>query len=520
MYPYQPGEAVAQARSRPWQDQLCAVGFPLLATMLFMLSTRHGIGIWPDSVRYMNLSPMPWDAPLYPGLLQMVAAAGMDISAAAWGIGLVLTALNAFLTWHVLRVASGRTVPAAVGTALIIIAPQSVGLYGLAMSEPLFITMILATLAAFIRYVESDDKGWLYGIGIGVGLASLTRFTGPALGAAMALFLLIQPRRTLGERIANVARVALPSMLLFAGWAVVSELAAGRSTGRPLEWLGNMTAGDWWLSFEALTAWIVPGNVPGPIRGALFLIALGAGLALVVRHARRALRAAAKGRADAGLIALPLAFFFFTYLAFMVLATAIEANLHLNSRYAYPIYGTSVMAVTIALARVRMARGGTRWLRAALAGVACVMIAGHTVRTAVRTHDVYRHGEGYASLSWRHSPAIAAVAALPRDAVLYSNGADAIGYLLRRPARYIPMVFELRTGRDEPAFPYAAQLARARADLMRGDAYVVFLNKVDWRFYMPPEHELADRLKLIRVARLSDGVIYRGAPQKNASETQ
>ncbi|HKY82682.1 MAG TPA: glycosyltransferase family 39 protein, partial [Sphingobium sp.] len=258
MYQFRSSEELAEARSRPSLDRSYAIGLPVLAVILFVLSTHHGIGIWPDSTRYMNLSPQPWDAPLYPALLQLVAATGIDIATAAWGIGFVLTALNSFLTWHVLRVAGGRSHVAALGTLLIVIAPQSVSFYGLAMSEPLFLTAILASQIAFLRYTQTDDARWLFAVGIGVGLASLARFTGPALGAAFALFLLIDPRLVIAGRVANVGRILLPSALLFLGWAGLSEEISGRSTGRPLEWLGNMTTADWWSSFEALTAWIVP----------------------------------------------------------------------------------------------------------------------------------------------------------------------------------------------------------------------------------------------------------------------
>ena len=148
MYPFQPDEALARARSGIVLDRISAGGLPLLALLLFLLVTHHGIGIWPDSTRYMSLSSQPWDAPLYPALLQLVAMPGIDIVSGAWGIGLVLAPLNAFLAWYLIRTASGSPAAAALGTAIIIIAPQTVTLHGLAMSEPLFLTTIYGTLIA------------------------------------------------------------------------------------------------------------------------------------------------------------------------------------------------------------------------------------------------------------------------------------------------------------------------------------------------------------------------------------
>lgn len=127
MFQFRVQEALAVSKPTPALDWACAIGFPLVAALLFLLSTHHGIGIYPDSTRYMGLAARPWDAPLYPALLQLVAATGIDIATGAWGIGLALCALNALLTWAILREASGRATYAALGTALVVIAPQTAG---------------------------------------------------------------------------------------------------------------------------------------------------------------------------------------------------------------------------------------------------------------------------------------------------------------------------------------------------------------------------------------------------------
>ncbi|HUD93447.1 glycosyltransferase family 39 protein [Sphingobium sp.] len=506
--PAKPGSATAQIDLGRWLDRICPIAFPLIALVLFLLATHHGIGIWPDSARYMNMAHNAWDAPLYPALLQLVAMTGLDIVQGAWLIAIVLAMLNPWLSWHLLRRACGQPAYAAFGTALIVISPQTASLHALAMSEPLFLTMILATLGALMRYLREDDGRWLIIAGLWIGFASLVRFTGPPLGAAIALFLLIDPRHALPRRLANIGRILLPSAAIFLGWALLSEEIMGRSTGRPLELYGNMAGSEWLASFNALTIWILPNGVPFAIRGALFLAVFAASLWLLARQGWQAVKARVDGPGTLDLLAVPLTFFFFAYLLFMVLATSIEANLHLNGRYAYPVYGTSIMAVTIALAWFRDATGPTRLVRHALTALGVAMLLSHGIRTADRTHEAYMDGVGYASRQWVTSPTVAAVGRLPRDAVLYSNGADIIGYLLRRRSLGLPEPFELRTGRDDPAFPYAAQLAAARAALSRGNAYVVFLNGVDWRFYMGSEKELARELDLVRIVKLADGSIY------------
>src|SRR3546814_15470938 len=51
----------------------------LVSSFLFLLGTRYGIGILPDSTRYMSINDKPFDAPLYPWMLMVLAATGISI---------------------------------------------------------------------------------------------------------------------------------------------------------------------------------------------------------------------------------------------------------------------------------------------------------------------------------------------------------------------------------------------------------------------------------------------------------
>ena len=72
----------------------------------------------------------------------------------------------------------------------------------------------------------------------------------------------------------------------------------------------------------------------------------------------------------------------------------------------------------------------------------------------------------------------------------------------------IPMLVDSRTGRDRPHDPYRNQVERLRARLAEGNAYVIYVDGVDWRFYAAPERELVERLDLHLVGQLPDGRIY------------
>src|SRR3546814_4669615 len=72
----------------------------------------------------------------------------------------------------------------------------------------------------------------------------------PPLGAAIAICLLINPRHPLRQRILDACRIAVVSGSIFVLWTFASEALVGRSTGRPLQFYGNMDSDAWMRSEE------------------------------------------------------------------------------------------------------------------------------------------------------------------------------------------------------------------------------------------------------------------------------
>lgn len=480
----------------------------LISVALFLVNTRHGIGILVDSTRYMSINERPYDAPLYPWILQAGAALGLTKTSVAQYFGLASVVANTFLVWHLLMRSTKRYAYALAGTLIVILAPQFVALHSVAMSEPTFLLCILLTLLAFLRFLETDSRAWLAACAIALGFATLARFTAPPLGAAIAIAILLNPRHDIGRRVADAAIFTIVSASIFFVWVLASQLTAGHSIGRALWFYGNMGAKEWLTSLEALTAWLLPDQVPFALRVAVLAMFVASTLVLCVLQVRATLRQSRETRQVEAMLPLVLGLFFLFYMAFMVLSTSLEANLSLNSRYAFPAYATTVMLVTILAAFFADAPGSIRLLHHFLVGLAAVVLVSHATRTIIRSAEAYRSGIGYASLAWHASPTMDAVRQLPQDALLVSNGADAIAYILGRPASFVPERVQLRTGVENPEKPLELQLQQLRERLGRGPSYVVVFDKVDWRFYLLEEAELTRRLSLVKVADFADGRIY------------
>lgn len=502
---------------RVCRNRIVGAGFVLLSVGIFLVNTRQGIGIWVDSTRYMGISERPYDAPLYAWMLQPILAL-FESNTGAKLLGLVIVAANSGLIWYLLIRATNRSRHAALGTLLIILSPQFVTLHASAMSEPTFLFFTLLTLLAFLRYLENDSRSWLVACAIALALATLARFVAPPLGAALAICILVNPRHDIGRRIGHAALLAVVSASIFLSWLFYSHLTTGRSIGRDLWFYGNMGTREWLASLEALTAWLLPDAIPFAVRVITFASFAVAITALTFVHTSQALRRAHAVRVVDDLLPATLGLFFLLYLAFVVLSTSLEANLSLNSRYAFPIYITTILMTTIVLARTPHVTGTVKLLRYGLVVLLVLVAIGHVARTTARSQEASRMGVGYASLAWRNSPTISAIRALPTDSLLYSNGADVIAYILGRPASFIPERVQLRTGRENPQNPLDLQLERMRANTGQGLSHVVIFDKVDWRFYLLDEAELVQRLSLELIANETDGRIYAISRRRKSNE--
>jgi 4-amino-4-deoxy-L-arabinose transferase-like glycosyltransferase len=487
------------------------------ALLLFLAATRQGIGVGPDSTRYMGLGPEPYDAPGYAWLLQGLAGSGLGFDRAGLLIGFVLTGANVLLAWSLLRRLDVSAGTAFVATGMLVLSPQFNGVHALAMSEPLFILFMLLCLHALVRFWEGQSRFWLALSSACLGACALVRFVAPPLGAAVAIVLLVDSSRSLRRRVVDVVLFAGISVAIFGIWVLVSQLTRGRSTGRPLQLLGNFSDHALWTSIDAVTALVLPTQLPLALRLAvlLALVAIVVALALAGRDGSSANRN--PHRRARRLLSIGLAAFLVLYMAFFWLATQLEANLNLNGRYLLPAYvGACLLIATLVEDARPRPEWGPRLVRlCALVFGALLLI--HFVRTAESTRTAFRDGVGYASIAWAQSPTMAAVAALPAHAAIYTNGPDVIGYRLNRPAQFVPRKFKLRLGIDDPADPYVAQVERLQRDLDRGNTYVVFFDKIGWRFYLDSEREVVDKFKLVRLSDLADGRVF--AIPNRVSET-
>jgi hypothetical protein len=493
---------------------------PLLGAVsliLFFLNTRHGIGVLPDSTRYMGMDQNPYDAPVYAWLLRASVPLGIDFNTMATAVAVIVLSLNVVLVTAFLFRITEHIIYAAAGSALILFSPHFVTFHSLAMSEPLFLLFLLLTLHLSLTFLQTENRFWLVLTGLALGLATLTRFTAPPLGAALALVFLLDRRHRLTKRIANAAILFAISGTMFFGWVTANHYSGEQSIGRELSFLGTMGLKEWYKSFVAMVAWFLPDDVPNFMRFPVFILALGMIAFLAWKQGLRTLGPSPVKKPGTELILVVLAFAFMSYVAFVFLASAIEANLFLNGRYGFPAYVFLIFLSAGLISRHFALPKKSKALAVGVATFAVLILAAHGASTAVRTYDAFQNGIGYNSLVWKSSPTVASLRKLPADAAFYSNGSDAVAYVVRKPSRYIPHEWLLRTNLPDATNPLPQQIAAIRERAETQSVYVVYFDMIWWRPYLIDEKKLKADLGMELVESLPDGRIYKVTADTNVS---
>ncbi len=133
-------------------------------------------------------------------------------------LGLLAFVLTAVSLHDLLRRLHPDPLVAVLGTALLVLNPSLLYLQTTAMTEPLLLAFLTATLAGLARWQDTGSARTLLWSGIWLALAVGTRYDGWFAGACIAPWLLWQARRADLPLVATLWRFAWPSLLLTLLW--------------------------------------------------------------------------------------------------------------------------------------------------------------------------------------------------------------------------------------------------------------------------------------------------------------
>lgn len=280
-------------RTRPDPVVVAVVIIAASASALTWLRTDPSPGITPDSVAYWDAASnlMAGDglrisyafseqvlSHFPPGYSLVLAGVGSisNLSFAASAVNALSVGLGAALIAGISRLIVGRWTWIAAGTALLFsVSDQTLAVYGMLWSEPLFVALMLIHMAALVVAVRDNNIGWTVAAGAAGATAASVRY----VGAAFALSSFVILWRS-GMRVHAFITAGL------VGFGTMISLLIGKSS-RTIAWLPLRWQDVIDLS-ETAGSWVAPVV---PMAGLMIAVLAAAWLILDRKDAVRSERA-------------------------------------------------------------------------------------------------------------------------------------------------------------------------------------------------------------------------------------
>jgi len=417
----------------------------LAIALLWTAAGVHGLGISPDSVGYLaaahnianglgavmqNGEPLISQPPLYP--LVMAATewfVGVPPSRSATALSMVLLGLNVLMAGLLLRRVTVHGGTALFFTALVYYPLFAVSQY--AWSEPLFICMSLAAFLCLNRYFSQPNLVRLLHISLLVALASLTRYIGVTLAAAIGISLFgfhLQRRNGLSLVIGRPALFMVIALGPLGLWALRNRTLSGTFFGPRASSVFTFSENVRRV-FQTYRDWFALDGT----RGWITLIVSSA---LVIACILVLLRSRQTRRIDPLSEWQPFATYWLVYVVFLVITATRIAFDEIDSRLLSPIVVSGAVVILALTESILDKAKPYSILRRAI--VVLLLVLGGVLFVGIveqTADDVALHrqnGRGYNSVKWRNNALVHALRndPLPADCVVYSNDPSGASYHL------------------------------------------------------------------------------------------
>lgn len=500
-------------------SRVVALGATLAGVVgVWVATLRYGIGLTPDSVRYLDgahslasgagytangqaITDFP---PGYSWILsqgQHFGVSAIDAARLLSLVAIVATILLAYvlLCRHVLSEGIRTAAIVAIGCSAILLE-----IYEKALSEHFFVPVLLL----FLLVSENLLRGGRFAVLVG----PLVLLAWAAFSLRYAGVVLI----VVGALVVYVARRSRGSWTAL-GLAIAYGAVAGSA---PLAWMiRNVDAGSGPLGPRAgasasvytnvtrvaneLSTWVATDGAPAIVRRLVLVVVLAVIAVAVGVLATRDLRTD-----DRLAPRLPLVALVTIYGIYLVASASVVAFAAINTRLLVPIFVPIVVLVAWLYEEVRPAirRPATRM---AITGAVLAWVALSVVWFAGRAVDSAQHGAGgYASARFHNSQLLRAVRNLDFSIPTFSNDAPAISFFTGKHAR---------AGAEKTRFQSDDPLAGGLRDFVKvvqcqRHVTLVWFNP-NPRPYMYDPTQLSVFVVLKPVTTSPDGVIYDVSPR-------
>ena len=238
--------------------------------------TRYGAGLGGDATRYvlgaMNLLdgngycylsgggeivPITSFPPFFPYVLVGVGWTGLDLFEAARLINAALFGMTVFLSGYFVYRYTESMWSASIASCLILVSSTAVELFGWAMSEGLYIFLMLITILGLIHYLK-ERKFWILVVtGVIAGLATITRYVGLSQVGAIALLVLLLERANWKQAITRASIFSALGVAPLGVWFWRNAQLAGTMANR--SFMYHPMRGELLRQYlEEISSWLIP----------------------------------------------------------------------------------------------------------------------------------------------------------------------------------------------------------------------------------------------------------------------
>lgn len=500
-----------------------------VAVVLVLVGTsRYGIAVQSDGLAYVSAAesvaeghgftlydgrPLAGWPPLYPAMLAALASLGVSgATAARWLAGLAFGGVVAATTLLARPARLGRWETLFIPASLLL-GVTMFDRWRTAMSEPLFMLLVIVCLGALHRHLRTARSGPLALATLAAGLGCLTRYAGLGLVLVGGLVLVLDLRRPLAGRIVRAAAFGAASVALSVPWVLRNLTVTGWPTGvAPVPSTGSFVEASGAIA-ETLGRWFTPSRFPDGVAVTVALLLLLVAAWALVTGVRRT--SGPEAEAERGRSLLLSGAFTLGYTAFLLASMSgafIDSEL---SRLLSPVLPTLAIVLAIATAEVRE-RLAAPAARMVIAGALALLLVWPARFTASAFASVVRNGAGgYATARWQQSELARSVRERRLVPPVYSNEPGALFVVAGVPALQLP---EHHHPQGAPTADSALRIVRNR--LGDWSAHVVLFEEPTLERYRYSEEDLRALFRTELVERRGDGAIYRIKSPPEGSETR
>jgi len=180
-----------------------------------------------DTFRLITIEP-----PLYSYVLAFIGLTGMDAIRAARLLNIVLIGFDLLLFAGLIYYETRNKLLTILADLLFLFSTPLFLRYTWALTEPLFITLLLGSLILYYRFLRTHGTVWVVALGFGTAILYLTRYAGIYLTAVWlpTILLVSSPKARLKHALLYLAGL-LPLVVFHSAW---NYLLAGSSNNRDI----------------------------------------------------------------------------------------------------------------------------------------------------------------------------------------------------------------------------------------------------------------------------------------------